>query len=177
MKTHEYHYYMDAEKEEAYLNEQAAHGRALTGYFLWRYTFEDCAPGEYIYRIELLDGNAAKQKEYLDFLQDSGIECVQRWCDWVYLRRRAEEGAFELYSDKTSMVHYLQRLLGFYSVLISLEVFVCFFNFVVFLFVAHNPINLVCALILLLVTALLYSVRRRTQERLRALRTDNRIRE
>ena len=53
MRTHEFHYYMDAEKEELYLNDQAKRGRALTGYFLWRYTFEDCEPGEYIYRCLL----------------------------------------------------------------------------------------------------------------------------
>lgn len=176
MKTHEFHYYMDAEKEELFLNDQAKRGRALTGYFLWRYTFEDCEPGEYIYRIDLLDGGAQQQREYLDFLQESGIECVERWQNWVYLRRRASDGPFDLYSDNASKVRHLQKLMGFYTSLLFLVGFPSLLNFVIFLSFG-NVINFLCTLITLGIFALLFGVRRRTQSHLHALCAENRVRE
>lgn len=176
MRTHEFHYYMDAEKEELFLNEQVRHGRALTGYFFCRYTFEDCEPGEYIYRLDLLDGGAQQQREYLDFLQESGIECAARWQNWVYLRRRASEGAFDLYSDNASKVRHLQKLAEFYTSLLYLVGFPSLFNFVIFLSTG-SVINLLCALLTLGIFALVFGVRKRTLSHLHALRAENRVRE
>ncbi len=176
MKTHEFHYYVDAEKEELYLNDQAKRGRALTGYCLCCYTYEGCAPGEYIYRIDLLDGSPGQQQEYLEFLQESGIEFVARWQNWVYLRRRTSEGPFDLYSDNASKVRHLQKLMEFYTLLLFLVGFPTLFNLAIF-FSTGSVINLFCTLLTLAIFVLILSVRKRVQSRLHALRAENQVRE
>lgn len=101
--------YNNYEKEEAWLNEMAAKGLAFTDFFLCRYVFEDRQPGEYIYRIELLEnhpGHAESQK-YLDFMAENGVEHMASWHRWVYFRKKAQDGPFDIYSDIDSkMAHY-----------------------------------------------------------------------
>ncbi|WP_239443060.1 DUF2812 domain-containing protein [Gordonibacter sp. An230] len=43
-----------------------------------RYVFEECEPGAYEYRLELLENMAcaAESRRYLGFLEEMGIECV-----------------------------------------------------------------------------------------------------
>ena len=59
----------DYEKEERWLNEMSEQGFALVAAGLCRYTFEDCKPGEYTYKLELLDSLPVSSKgtEYLRF--------------------------------------------------------------------------------------------------------------
>jgi len=108
--------FYDEQKEERWLNEMSAKGYALTNYTWMHYRFEDAAPGEYIYRIELLD-NDIKTKEslaYLDFLKQSDVEFVASYMRWVYLRKKAADGPFEVYTDNESKLAYLKRLSNFY---------------------------------------------------------------
>ena len=44
----------DFDKEEHWLNEMAARGLSLVSVGWCRYEFEDCVPGEYSVRLELL---------------------------------------------------------------------------------------------------------------------------
>jgi len=55
MTTKVWKAFLDYEKEEKWLNEMVAKGFAMTAYSWCHYTFENCVPGEYIYRIELLE--------------------------------------------------------------------------------------------------------------------------
>lgn len=66
------------EKEEKWLNEMASKSLNLVDYSFGRYLFEEGTPGEYIYRIELLkeDPMHAESKAYINFMEDSGVECV-----------------------------------------------------------------------------------------------------
>ena len=43
------------EKEEKWLNEMASKGLALVDYSIFRYSFEPCEPGEYSFKIQLLE--------------------------------------------------------------------------------------------------------------------------
>lgn len=45
----------DFEKEEKWLNEMSAKGMQLVGVGIFKYIFEEGNPGEYFYRIELLE--------------------------------------------------------------------------------------------------------------------------
>ena len=47
--------FMDYEKEEKWLNDMSAKGLQLVHYSFPRYTFEEGEPGEYTYRIQLLE--------------------------------------------------------------------------------------------------------------------------
>ena len=76
-------------------------------------TFVPCQPGEYIYQIDLLPGRglwADNYEDYVIFMNEAGVEILQRWGRWVYLRRRAEEGPFEVYSDVDSKIDLYRRI-------------------------------------------------------------------
>lgn len=100
------------DKEEAWLNEQAAHGLALVDAAGIRYVFEECEPGAYEYRLELLENMAcaAEGRRYLDFLEEMGIECVGMFGRWAYLRRRCDDAPFDLFSDIDSKIKHLRRI-------------------------------------------------------------------
>ena len=79
----------DFDREEDWLNAWAARGLALVDVCGIRYVFEEGAPGEYEYRLELLEHTAGSSEGrcYLDFLRDLDIECVGTYGRWAYLRR------------------------------------------------------------------------------------------
>jgi len=112
MNTSVWKPFWDYEKEEAWLNTMSAKGLALTRYTWMHYIFEDTDPGEYIYRIEMLAQRPDKPESvrYLDFLKDSGIEVVSTYLDWVYLRKKAIDGPFDLYSDIDSRLAHATRV-------------------------------------------------------------------
>jgi hypothetical protein len=106
--------YFNYEKEEKWLNEMAAKGMALTNYSSWRfrYVFEDCRPGEYIYRIELLQKRPSHPESinYMRFLEETGIEHIPKEFRWGYFRRKASDGPFEIYSDIDSKIKHYSRV-------------------------------------------------------------------
>ncbi len=97
----------DFEKEERWLNEMAAQGWALkkAGYAR-RYCFERTEPGEYIIRLEMREHDPA----YMSFMEGLGAESVGRMFKWLYFRRKAEEGSFDLFSDLDSKIQHLNRI-------------------------------------------------------------------
>ena len=118
MSTHVIHrLYWDFEKEERWLNEMAAKGLDLVRYRWGTYTFEQAEPGEWIYRIELLPESARKpvSRRYLEFMADSGVQTVATYLSWVYFRKRAADGPFELYSDMDSRIAHYTRVLRLYG--------------------------------------------------------------
>lgn len=101
------------EKEENWLNEMAAKGWNLVDTSLCRYTFEEGTPGEYQYRLELLEHGAKSQesREYIRFMEDTGAEHIATWFNgWVYFRKKVEDGPFELFSDIDSRVIHFKRI-------------------------------------------------------------------
>jgi len=105
--------YFDFENEEKWLNEMSAKGFALMDYTWCRYVFSDCQPGEYIYRLELLENlpNHPVSQKYLRFLEESGVEHIASYMRWVFLRRKASDGAFDIYSDADSRVKHYKRII------------------------------------------------------------------
>ena len=103
----------EAEKEQAWLNEMAAKGMALVAVGFCRYEFEACQPGEYQYCLELLMNhpNHPESRQYLQFLEDTGVEHVGSYLRWVYLRKRTQDGPFELYSDNESRIKHVTLII------------------------------------------------------------------
>jgi hypothetical protein len=102
----------NVEAEEAWLTGQSARGLQLTHVGLGRYVFEE-QPGEaYCYRLEFLEEVPTHPKSvaYLRFLEEMGIECAATYLRWVYLRRKASVGAFELFSDLDSRLAHWRRI-------------------------------------------------------------------
>ena len=103
--------FMDYEKEEKWLNSLSAKGLQLVHYSFPRYVFDEGEPGEYIYRIQLLENlpTHAESQAYIRFLEDLGVEMVGSYVRWAYFRKKAADGPFELYSDLESRIrHYSQ---------------------------------------------------------------------
>lgn len=129
-------FFMDYEKEEQWLNEMSAQGLALTSYSWCRYVFEESGKGEYIYRIELLEENpkAAKSAEYLQFLEETGAERInanqRAWVNmnWIFLRRKASEGPFTIYSDVDSKIKHYQRIQRLWISLAMMELVIGLIN-------------------------------------------------
>jgi len=112
MKTKLWKAFLDYEKEEKWLNQMAAKGLAMTAYTFCRYTFEDCVPGTYIYRIELLEHsvNHPESVQYIRFMAENGVEHVDTYFRWIYFRKKATDGDFTIYSDFPSKIKHYQRI-------------------------------------------------------------------
>jgi len=110
--------YFDFEKEEKWLNEMAAKGLNFVHYSFLRYTFEEGTPGEYIYRIELLKDMPShpESRAYIKFMEETGVEYVDSYFRWVYFRKKAAEGPFDLYSDIDSRIKHYKRVASFVGV-------------------------------------------------------------
>ena len=135
----------DFEKEEAWLSECAAKGLALVSVGFCRYDFEECNPGAYQVRLELLDNRPShpESMQYLRFLEETGAEHVGSYMSWVYLRRPAELGAFDLFSDNASRVRHLGRILALILPLIVMMIGAGIFNVSIGI-TLDSPVNVVC---------------------------------
>lgn len=125
-----YRLFTNYEKEENWLNEMSAQGWQLERFNLFRYTFVQREPGEYTYRIELLNKDLShdQSKAYLEFLKEMGIELVATHWRWVFLRKRKEEGPFVIYSDFDSKIHHEQRILNLYSLVLLINIMAMLMN-------------------------------------------------
>jgi hypothetical protein len=122
--------FIDYEKEEKWLNEMAAKGLAMTDYSWCRYAFEETPPGEYTYRLELLDNLAVhpESRKYIQFLEETGVDQVASYGRWVYFRKKTADGPFELYSDIDSKIKHYQRVFQLWFVLGIAELLIGFSN-------------------------------------------------
>ena len=102
------------DKEEQWLNEMAAKGLALVSVGFCRYDFEDCIPGEYQVRLELLENHLQHEesRKYIQFIESTGAEQVGNYFRWVYFRKRTADGPFDLYSDLESRIRHLKRIIA-----------------------------------------------------------------
>ncbi len=114
MKTmHKWYWMWEFEEEEQWLAEMARSGQALTAVGFCRYDFEDCAPGEYEVRLQRLEQPVRRKEsqEYITFVEETGAEYLGTVNQWVYFRKRREDGPFELFSDTPSRVKHLDTIL------------------------------------------------------------------
>ena len=115
--------FADFEKEEAWINEQAAKGLAFTRYRLFRYTLEPCTPGEYIYQIQHVRDRRS-QPDYANFVQyveSTGAKVVCRHKDWLFLRKKTAEGPFNLLRNIDSLLAHYRQLMSTWLILCILQ--------------------------------------------------------
>ena len=120
----------DFDKEQAWLNEMAAKGLAMVSYGFCRYDFEETEPGEYRIAIELLPHtpNHPESEQYLRFLEETGVEMVGSWMRWIYVRRKADGGEFELLSDRKSKVEHLIRIILLVGIAAGMNIYAALYN-------------------------------------------------
>lgn len=124
----------DFDKEERWLNEMAAKGLVLNGIGYCKYTFDECAPGEYNVRVELLDNvpTHAESQQYIKFIEDTGAEYLGSIMRWVYFRKRTDTGEFNLYSDNASRIRHLNRVITLITPLGFVNICTGFANFSIY---------------------------------------------
>ena len=120
---HKVFWVWEFQEEERWLNEMSAKGLHLTDAGLFRYVFEEGVPGAYQYRLELLEHfpNHPESRKYLEFMEETGAEVVSVFKRWVYFRRKAEDGAFDLYSDMDSRIAHMKRIVTLLTILAVVE--------------------------------------------------------
>lgn len=154
--VHKTFFIWNVDKEEKWLNEMSAKGLHLVDAGFCKYVFEEGVPGEYHYRIELLKNSMQhpESEAYIHFLEDTGVEQVGSCLRWVYFRKKAAEGAFDLFSDIDSRIKYLKRLMGFFFAVLVLNMFAMFLNVSVY-YVNNTVGNLICSIISLGISVML----------------------
>lgn len=152
--VHKLFWVWEFEKEEKWLNEMAAKGLCLIAVGFCRYEFEECEPGGYNIRLELLDNlpRSVEGERYLSFVEETGAECVGSYLRWVYFRKKTTDGTFDLFSDNTSRINYLNRIMNFVLILAALNFFAGCYNLWVFFTYnisinVYGTVNLVLALL------------------------------
>jgi len=103
----------DKDEEQIWLNDYCRQGWAMASFFAGVVTFVPCQPGEYIYQIDLLPGSGLRADDYegyTAFMEEAGVEVIQRWGRWVYLRKRAADGPFAVYTDADSKMERYRRI-------------------------------------------------------------------
>lgn len=109
---HKWFWSWEHEKEEQWLNTMAAKGWALVSVGFATYEFEECQPGEYNFRIELLEHspNSFEGKEYISFIEETGATQVGQFVNWIYFRKKTVDGPFDLFSDFESKIKHFKRI-------------------------------------------------------------------
>ncbi|MCD8511703.1 MAG: DUF2812 domain-containing protein [Bacillus sp. (in: Bacteria)] len=147
--------FINFEKEEKWLNDMAAKGLHLVGYTFCKYHFEKGKPGEYQYRIQLLDETPFhyETQEYLQFMEESGVECVCTYVRWAYFRKKAEDGPFEIYTDVESKINHFKKIAWLFGGLAAFNIVIATINTFLSTFNLYlSFINWAVALLLIPVT-------------------------
>lgn len=109
----------DFDKEEKWLNEMAQKGFSLVSVGFCRYTFEECLPGEYNICLQMLENSPVHSNSlsYINLLEEMGAEYIGSMMRWVYFRKKTTDEEFNLFSDNTSRIKYLNHLLSFLTII------------------------------------------------------------
>lgn len=133
----------DFEKEERWLNTMAQDGWLLDGVGFCTYHFVGCTPGEYAVRMEMHPHDEA----YTSFMEETGAEYIGRVFQWVYFRKRVQNGEFDIFSDLDSRIAHLNRIGNTLSVVVGANLLIGLVN------TFNNShlgwINLLCATLLM----------------------------
>ena len=105
----------DYEKEEAFLNEMARAGWNLSAVGFCRYIFRRGTPGEYIYKLDMVERSESDEvkESYFNFLTDCGIRVVGEFKDWIYLQKRAADGPFDMKNDTYAKLRQVNKVYSF----------------------------------------------------------------
>lgn len=115
---------LDKDNELKYLERMMQKGWALKSFCAGVHTFEPCEPGEYIYQIDFTEKLFDVTDEYREFMEEQGIEIVCNWGPWTYLRRKASEGEFNLYTDVESTIEHYKKIRKMFKIVTIFELLI-----------------------------------------------------
>lgn len=162
------------EKEEQWLNEMSSKGMQLTDVGFCRYVFEEGTPGEYVYRLELLEHapTNAQSIAYIRFMEDMGVEQVATLLYWVYFRKKAGETPFDIYSDIPSKIMHFRRMNLLCNWAAGLNFFIGIINIAM-----KYPTNFSIGMINVTLAVIVFLIATPIRKRLKLLRKENAIHE
>ena len=145
------------DKEEQWLNDMAAKGKALVSARYATYEFEDSTPGEYAVRLEMLEHapDSPEGQQYIEFVESTGAEYVGKVLKWVYFRKKTADGEFELHGDNATRIKHLQGIIRLLLPLTAANVGVGLYNLGIGI-AWNSPVNVVCACASAAVAVLLF---------------------
>ncbi|MGD6855801.1 DUF2812 domain-containing protein [Bacillus infantis] len=170
MKKARYRFYLDAEKEEKWINEMAEEGWNLKTFTLGWFTFIKGEPGTFIYRNEFISGMSKEEKnEYFEILKDSGVTIVDEFGGWVYMKKAAGDGPFDLYTDTSSKIDYSKRMLNMFFLLFFINAWMGVMNIGVFehhtmTAYINSAVGILNAAVALLIAVPIIKIMRRIRE-------------
>ena len=87
---------------------------------------------DYIYRLELLKESptSIESKVYIKFMEEAGVECVSTYVAWVFFRKKASEGIFDLYSDYDSRIKHYKRVSNILIMVVIVNFISAMFNLI-----------------------------------------------
>ena len=134
------------DKEEQWLNDMAAKGKALVSARYATYEFEDSAPGEYAVRLEMLENapDSAEGQQYVEFVESTGAEYVGKVLKWVYFRKKTADGEFELHGDNATRIKHLRSIIRLLVPLGIVNAGAGLYNLCIGI-AWNSPINVLCA--------------------------------
>lgn len=156
----------DKDWEQDWLNELCQEGWAMSGFALGFYRFVPCRPGEYIYQVDLLPGTGLRPGDpsgYAEFMTETGVEVVDRWFRWVFLRKKASDGPFQIYTDIDSQIEMYRRIRQMFLWVLVIELCASVSIWVNLLFnreVFNLFFRCMAAIVVLIVIGILRTIRR-----------------
>ncbi|MBQ2976870.1 MAG: DUF2812 domain-containing protein [Clostridia bacterium] len=106
-KIRKWFWVWEFEKEEEWLNAMAQSGWVLEKTAFATYYFRRCEPDEYTVRLEFHDYD----ESYIQFMAETNAEYVGRMgCQWLFFRKKAEHGTFDIFSDLDSRIKHLNKI-------------------------------------------------------------------
>lgn len=164
------------DKEETWLNDMAAQGKALVSARYMTYEFEDSAPGEYAVRLEMLENapDSEEGRQYIDFVESTGAEYVGKVMKWVYFRRKTADGPFELHGDNATRIKHLGGIIRLLKLLMAVNVGCGVYNLCIGI-ASGSVVNVECACLSAAVTVLLARGLVKLNEKKKQLEKDSQL--
>ena len=161
------------DKEEKWLDAMSAQGKVLVSARYLTYEFEDCAPGEYAVRLEMLEHtpDSEEGKQYIEFVESTGAEYIGHVMKWVYFRKKTADGPFELHGDNATRIKHLSGIIRLLKPLMALNVGCGVYNLCIGIGL-NSVVNVVCAAASGAVAWLLYQGMGKLNEKKKKLEKD-----
>lgn len=105
----------DYEREEQWINEMAREGWNLTAVGFARYIFRRGTPGQYIYKLDIVERTESDEvkESYFNFLTECNIRIVGEFKDWLFLQKPAVEGPFDMKNDAYAKLRRVNKIYSF----------------------------------------------------------------
>ena len=164
------------DKEEQWLCDMAARGKALISARYATYEFEDSQPGEYAVRLEMLEHSptSPEGQQYIEFVESTGAEYVGRVMKWVYFRKRTADGPFELHGDNATRLKHIRGIINLLRPLMIFNTGVGLYNLCIGVGL-NSAVNVLCGCASLAVTVLLGLGLKKLNEKKKQLERDSQL--